>query len=138
MSNMSKKLAEAIRSNPQPKRFEISQHKLMDFVSLTANQYLLLIAMIDRLNITHDPDSLIGRGTYKDFGYDLRQGYYKDKKALEDLGFVILDRSEYYVRLDAIMYTSKRNYDHILKKIGAKQDPFNGFRGNIPPPPPSK
>lgn len=132
---MSKQLAQAIRTNPQPKRFEISQHKLVDFVSLQPKQYILLTMMIDRLKITHDPESLIGNATYKDFGYKTAQQYYRDKKTLEDLGFILSDKSEYYVRLDAIMYTSKRNYDHILKRVGAIEDPFGGFSAYVPEPP---
>lgn len=136
---MSKKLSDSIRNNPRPKTFEIARDKLADFVCLQPKQYDLLISMINGLKPTHELSSFIGRGYYKTFGYDTRQTYYRDKKALEDLGFIITEGREYYVRLDAIMYTSKRNYDNLLKKTGTIRDPFSGFSSNnyIPPVPKS-
>ena len=124
-----------LRSKPKSKYIQIGEDHLELYAQLTPRQRKLLMAMVRRLNLTHMPDSFIGSATYGDFGYDRRQSYHKDKKALEVAGFIVTDASRYFVRLDAVMYASKRGYKHLLNAFGIWDDGFGDF-GKFPVPPP--
>ena len=127
-----------MRASFKPKyTYQIHDEYLESFGKLTVKQQLLLRNMIKRLTLTHDPSSYIGTASYTDFGYDNRQNYNRDKKALVASRFIVTSSKQYFVRLEAVMYTSKRGYDNLCKSLGIMFDPlaFGSTKNYIPPVP---
>lgn len=136
---MTNELQADLRASYRPKfTFQIHEDYLMSFGALTTAQQSLLMSMVRRLVLTHQPESYIGGGTYKDFGYAHSQSFTRDKNALVESRFIITSSKQYIVRMEAIMYASKRGYDNLCKTMGVMFDPLAfGKKNYIPPVPKS-
>lgn len=126
-----------LRASYRPKfTFQIHEDYLMSFGSLSTMQQSLLLAMVKRLVLTHKPESYIGSGSYSDFGYSKSQNFTRDKNALVEARFIITSSKQYVVRLEAVMYASKRGYDNLCKHFGVMFDPLAFGKNNYIPPVP--
>lgn len=84
--------------------FDIEHLKI--YAKLNSKQQKLLLDMITSLKITDNPRSHVGFSSYKEFGYSSRQNYHRDKKALENAGFIQTEDQRYIVNLYAVRYIS--------------------------------
>lgn len=103
------------------RRYDFSDEGIDALIAVGKSPARLLHSMLRKTSGGCELDALIVSGDYKDFDYDKRQNFHRDRKKLEDIGFIYRDGNDYIISHDLVNYTHRRQLDWFMLKLGVKQ-----------------
>jgi hypothetical protein len=103
--------------------YQLTQEAMMAFGELPKGARKLLFEILSHVKPGCTLEDLVVTGEYADFGYERRQHFYRDRKALIDADFLCYQDKDHYVNPVMIGYETRRQLDWLHSLFNLKKKP---------------